>query len=115
MGSTKRKVTDCARQNNSHQEPDQENVAVLPSKDFVSLQVFYVLDDFLALVDHDPPHVCPHESFLDRVRIFFLVGLEVMTSVVTAPFDGRILEGCCTEQSIEQTHWPRRFVSAMAE
>ena len=41
-----------------------------------------------ALVDHDPAHVCPHESFFDRVRIFLFVGLEMVSTVITAPFDG---------------------------
>ena len=115
MGSSKSKITDYTRQDDSEQESNEEDVAILPSEDFVGLKVFNVLNDFFTLVDHDPAHVCPHESFLHRVRIIFFIGFEMMPSVIAAPFDSRILEGCCTEESIEQTHWPRCFVGAMTE
>ena len=88
MDSAKCKITDCTRQDDSDQESNEEDVAILPSEDFVSLKIFNVLNDFLALVDHDPTHVCPHETFLHRVRVFFFVGLEMVSSVIAAPFDG---------------------------
>ena len=75
MRSTKCKISDCTRQDDSDQETNEEDVAILPSEDFVGLKIFNVLNDFLSLVDHDPTHVCPHESFLDRVWIFFFIGL----------------------------------------
>ena len=88
MGSAKCKITDCTRQDDSNQESNEEDVAILPSENFVGLKVFNVLNDFLTLVDHDPAHVCPHESFFDRVRIFLSVGLKMVSTVIAAPFDG---------------------------
>ena len=88
MSSTECKITDCTRQDDSDQETNEEDVAILPSEDFVGLKIFNVLNDFLSLVDHDPTHVCPHESFLDRVWIFFFIGLQMVSSMIAAPLDG---------------------------
>ena len=88
MGSSKGEITDCTRQDDSDQESNEEDVAILPSENFVGLKVFDVLDNFLTLVNHNPTHVCPHESFLDRVWIFFFIGLQVVSSMIAAPLDG---------------------------
>ena len=88
MHSAKCKISDCTRQDDSDQETNEEDVAILPSENFVSLQVFNVLNDFFTLVDHNPAHVRPHESFLDRVRIFFFVGLQMVSTMIAAPLDG---------------------------
>ena len=77
-----------AWKDDADKETNQEDMTVLPSKDFVFLQIFNVLYDFFALVDHDPSHVCPHEPFFDRIRVFFFIGFQVMTSVIAAPLDG---------------------------
>ena len=77
-----------AWKDDADKETNQEDMTVLPSKDFVFLQIFNVLYDFFALVDHDPSHVCPHEPFLHRVRVFLFIGLEMVSSVIAAPFDG---------------------------
>ena len=76
------------RKDNSNQESDKKDVAILPSENFVGLKVFNVFNDFLALVDHYPTHVRPHEAFFHRVWIFFFIGLEMMSSVIAAPLDG---------------------------
>ena len=73
---------------NTDQETDQEDVAVLPCENTIRLKIFNVLNNFFSLVDHNPAHMGPHESFCDRIRIFFLIGLEVMPAMITAPLNG---------------------------
>ena len=75
------------RKDNSNQESNQEDVAVLPSQNSVGLKIFNMLNDFFALIDHDPAHVRPHESFFDRIWIFFLIGLEVVSAMIAAPLN----------------------------
>ena len=115
MNAADSKESHNTRQDNSYQESNQEDVSILPSEDFVFLQIINVFDDFFSLVDHNPAHVCPHESVFDGVRVFFLVGLQVMSAMITAPLDCRILKCCRTEQSVKQAHWPCCFVGTMAE
>ena len=86
--TTDSKESNDSRKDDADEETNQEDVAVLPCEDFVFLQIFNVLYDFFTLVDHDPPHVCPHESFFDRIGVFFFIGFQVMTSVIAAPLDG---------------------------
>jgi hypothetical protein len=86
--SPESKKTDRSWKNDSDEESNKEDIAILPCEDFVRLQIFNMLNNFLSLVDHDPAHVRPHEPFFDRVRVFFFIGLEVVSSVITAPLDG---------------------------
>ena len=51
----------------SNQESNQKDVAVLPSENTIRLKVFNVLNNFFPLVDHNPPHMGPEESSLDRI------------------------------------------------
>ena len=77
-----------AREDNSNQESNQKDVTVLPSENTVGLEIFNMLNDFFALIDHDPAHVSPHESFFDRIWVFLPIGLEVVPAMVAAPLDG---------------------------
>ena len=115
MNTADSKQSNNTRQDNSYQESNQEDVSILPSEDSVFLQVVNVFDDFFSLVDHYPSHVRPHESVFDGVRVFFLIGLQVMSTMITASLDRRILKCRCTEQSVKQAHWPCRFVRSVAE
>lgn len=86
--SSKSEESNHSRKNYSNEESNEEDIPVLPCEDFIGLQIFNMLNDFFSLIDHNPSHVRPHESFLDRVRVFLFVGLEMVSSVVAAPFDG---------------------------
>ena len=54
-----------AWKDDADKETNQEDMTVLPSKDFVILQIFNMLNNLFSLVDHNPSHVSPHETFLD--------------------------------------------------
>lgn len=85
--SSKSEESNHSWKDNSNEESNKENIAVLPCEDFIGLQIFNMLDNLFSLIDHNPPHVSPHESFFDRVRIFLFIGLEMVSSMVAAPFD----------------------------
>ena len=86
--SSESEESNHSRKNYSNEESNEENIPVLPCEDFIGLQIFNMLNDLFSLIDHNPSHVRPHESFLDRVGIFFLIGLQMVSSMIAAPFDG---------------------------
>ena len=57
----------------------------------------------------------PEKALEDRIRIVIGICDEVVTSVIAAPFDGRVLESSSTEEGVEQSQRPSGFVGAVGE
>jgi len=102
-------------EDHAHKETKQEDVAVLEGKDWVCFEILDLLHNRLILGNHHPSNVCPKETLQYCVRVIICVGDEVMTSMVAAPLDGRVLERTRSKQCIEQTQWPCALVRAMGE
>ena len=102
-------------EDHAHKETKQEDVAVLEGENWVCFEVFDLFDNGLILGNHHPSNVCPKETLQHCVWVIICIGDEVMTSVITAPLDGRILKRTGSKQCIEQTKRPCAFVRPVRE
>ena len=102
-------------EDHANQETKQEDVAVLEGENWVCFEVFDLFDNGLILGNHHPSNVCPKETLQHCVWVIICIGDEVMTSMVTAPFDYGILERPRSKQCIKQTKWPCALVCSVRE
>ena len=104
-----------AWEDHANEESQEEDVAILESKNRICLKVFDLFHSLFFLRDHHPSYVGPEKALENRVRIVICICDEVVTSVIAAPLDGGVLESPSTEQGVEKSQRPGSFVGAVGE
>ena len=102
-------------EDHADEESYQEDVSVLESKNWICLKVVDLFHSLFFLSNHHPSDMGPEKALEDRIRIVIGICDEVVTSVIAAPLDGRVLESSSTEEGVEQSQRPSGFVGAVGE
>ena len=93
-------------QDEADRDCEEMNMAILPDDQRILLEISNIIERrFWPELKQHPAHVSVEETFGDVVRIFLVIDVLMMASMIARPHEDRILKRRGAEDECEQAHW----------
>ncbi len=96
---------DQCRQTKAHQHREQMNMSMLPHHERIFFEIGHVIERRLRPeLEQEPADVRVKKTFRDVVRVFVMIDMFMVATVIARPHQYRILKRGRAENDRKQTH-----------